>query len=181
MITRSLQRAKEWLRQHGRGERRYGLLASSGARRLRADGIGTMLHAAAGAEIAQWYLNEPGDIRSSFALEVPANEYTCQGLELDFSCLCWGGDLLFSEADQSWMHARLNGNQWQKLRTESKQRFLKNSYRVLLTRAREGMVLWIPEGDDSDKTRARLPLNHTADFLVTCGAALLQTNEVLAL
>ena len=66
-------------------------MTSSGARRLRAEGLGVTLHASAGDEIAQWYLNPRGDIRSSYALEVPANEYTCQGLELDFACVCWGG------------------------------------------------------------------------------------------
>src|SRR5205085_2882659 len=84
VVTRSLERAKAWLRARGRGERRYGLLASSGARRLRADGLGEILKATDGAAIAQWYLNDRDDIRESFALEVPANEYACQGLEIDF-------------------------------------------------------------------------------------------------
>src|SRR5439155_15454304 len=101
VITRSLAHAKSWLRELGRGERRYGLVASSGARRLRAEGLGVTLNASAGHEIAQWYLNPHGDIRSSYALEVPANEYTCQGLELDFVCICWGGDLLWSDTGQS--------------------------------------------------------------------------------
>lgn len=172
-ITRSLPQAKQWLKEQAKGQRRYGLLASSGARRLRADGIGTLLHATAGAEIAHWYLNEQGDIRSSFALEVPANEYTCQGLELDFTCLCWGGDFLWGEDEQGWQHARLSGNSWQKQRTPTAQQFLQNSYRVLLTRAREGMVLWIPNGDDNDHTRPTEPLDATARFLVRCGAQII--------
>src|SRR4029077_15338739 len=102
-----LGQAKTWLRERGRGERRYGLVASSGARRLRAEGLGVTLNASAGAEIAQWYLNPPGDIRSSYALEVPANEYTCQGLELDFACVCWGGDLLWNDAAHGWVLSRL--------------------------------------------------------------------------
>ena len=89
-ITRSLASARTWLRANARGERRYGLVASSRARRLRADGLGVMLNATDGPAIAQWYLNEPGDVRSSYALEVPANQYTTQGLELDFVGLCWG-------------------------------------------------------------------------------------------
>ncbi len=91
VITRSLREAKRWLEDCGRGERRFGLLASSGARRLRADGIGIMLNATAGEQIAQWYLNPRGDIRSSYALEVPANEYTCQGLELDLLVFAGAG------------------------------------------------------------------------------------------
>ena len=134
-ITRSLAKAKCWLKERGRGERRYGLVASSGARRLRADGLGVTLNASAGIEIAQWYLNPQGDIRSSYALEVAANEYTCQGLEIDFGCVCWGGDLLWNDAARSWIYSRLLGTSWQRVRNRISQRFLANSYRVLLTRA----------------------------------------------
>jgi len=107
VVTRSLAKAKAWLLERGRGERRFGLVTSSGARRLRAEGLGVTLNATAGDEIAQWYLNPRGDIRSSYTLEVPANEYTCQGLELDFACICWGGDFLWSEVSRSWTFARL--------------------------------------------------------------------------
>lgn len=174
-ITRSLSRAKQWLRETGRGERRYGLLASSGARRLRADGLGTFLHASAGSEIAQWYLNPLEDIRSSFMLEVPANEYTCQGLELDLACVCWGGDMLWGDANQAWSFSRLSGTCWQQVREQNARRFLENSYRVLLTRAREGMVVWIPCGDEFDSTRAPAALDATADYLLRCGASVLPT------
>ncbi|HLY19412.1 MAG TPA: DNA/RNA helicase domain-containing protein [Bryobacteraceae bacterium] len=169
-ITRSFAKAKSWLEERGRGERRYGLVASSGARRLRADGLGVSLNASAGAEIAQWYLNPRGDIRSSYALEVAANEYTCQGLELDFACVCWGGDLLWNEVANSWTHSRLLGTSWQRVRNRSAQRFLANSYRVLLTRAREGLILWIPSGDESDPTRCPGLFDATAAILTRCGA-----------
>ena len=82
LLTRSLAEGRDWLRRNSRGQRRYGLVVSSGARRLRADGIGEILNATDGTDIAHWYLDAPGDIRASYALEVPANEYTCQGLEL---------------------------------------------------------------------------------------------------
>ena len=170
VITRSLAQAKSWLREHGRGERRYGLLASSGARRLRAEGLGVTLSASAGDEIAHWYLNPPGDIRSSHALEVPANEYTSQGLELDFACICWGGDLLWCDTSNTWAFSRLSGTAWQRIQGQGAQRFLKNSYRVLLTRAREGLVVWIPHGDESDSTRSSQPLDATSNFLMKCGA-----------
>jgi DUF2075 family protein len=145
-------------------------VTSSGARRLRAEGLGVTLHASAGDEIAQWYLNPRGDIRSSYALEVPANEYTCQGLELDFACVCWGGDLLWSDSSRIWTFSRLSGTSWQRVRDKVAQRFMENSYRVLLTRAREGAVLWIPPGDESDSTRSSGPLDATAAFLIRCGA-----------
>lgn len=169
--TRSFAKAKSWLEERGRGERRYGLVASSGARRLRAEGLGVNLHASAGAEIAHWYLNPRGDIRSSYALEVPANEYTCQGLELDLACVCWGGDLLWDEVERSWTYWRLSGTSWQRIRNRDSQRFLTNSYRVLLTRAREGLLLWIPTGDESDPTRHPAPLDATAAFIARCGVA----------
>jgi hypothetical protein len=170
VVTRSLSAAKKWLTQSGRGERRFGLLACSGASRLRADGLGVTLNATAGNEIAYWYLKPRGDIRSSYALEVAANQYTCQGLELDFTCLCWGGDLLWNERSDAWMLAQLSGNLWQQVRKEDARRFLINSYRVLMTRAREGLALWIPEGNAADPTRMPGPLNDTAAFLIRCGA-----------
>jgi hypothetical protein len=175
-ITRSLALAKSWLSERGRGERRYGLVASSGARRLRADGLGITLNATSGSEIAHWYLNQPGDIRSSYALEVPANEYTCQGLELDFVCVCWGGDLLWSDAPHHWILSRLSGTAWQRIQEPGAKRFLINSYRVLLTRAREGLCLWIPQGNESDATRSPGPFRATADFLERCGATPIDAN-----
>jgi hypothetical protein len=175
-ITRSLAKARSWLEEHGRGERRYGLVTSSGARRLRADGLGVTLNASAGSEIAQWYLNPRGDIRSSYALEVAANEYTCQGLELDFTCVCWGGDLLWNEVARSWTYSRLLGTSWQRVRNRISQRYLANSYRVLLTRAREGLILWIPSGTESDPTRCPGLLDATAAFLTRCGAVPIGSN-----
>ena len=171
VLTRSLQQARDWLLLNTRGERRCGLLASSGARRLRADGLGVTLHANDGPEIANWYLNPPGDIRSSFALEVPANQYTCQGLELDFSALCWGGDLV--RKSSQWIYQKLGGTRWKQVRSLTRRRFIQNSYRVLMTRAREGMIMWVPEGDERDATRDRAPLDATAEFLVSCGAKVL--------
>jgi hypothetical protein len=152
-LTRSLVRAKEWLREKGRGERRYGLLASSGARRLRADGLGVILGAGDGDAIAHWYLNGRGDIRSSFFLEVPANEYACQGLEIDHAGLCWGGDLIFDGVSCGWRCRQLKGSDWNEVRNDEGRRFILNSYRVLLTRAREGLVLWVPTGDAFDPTQ----------------------------
>ena len=93
---------------------------------------------------------------------MPANEYTCQGLELDLVCVCWGGDLLWDDQLHAWSYARLSGINWQKVRVSSAQRFVENSYRVLLTRAREGLILWIPEGDDSDPTRERMPVKDSS-------------------
>jgi len=145
-----------------------GLLASSGAKRLRADGLGQVLSATDGQAIAHWYLNPPGDIRSSFALEVPANEYTSQGLEIDFACLCWGGDLIYKHV--RWVTRSLAGNKWNVVSDSAKRLFVLNSYRVLLSRAREGMVIWIPKGDGEDGTRSAEELDSIAACLLNAGA-----------
>jgi hypothetical protein len=170
VLTRSLHEARAWLRSQARGKRNYGLVASSGARRLRADGLGQILHATDGKEIAHWYLRPPGDIRSSCALEVPANQYTCQGLELDFVGLCWGGDLNYDPSANDWMYRRLGGAYWKMIQDNTARRLLLNSYRVLMTRAREGMVIWVPLGDPDDATRDPKHLDATAQFLLRCGA-----------
>ncbi len=172
-LTRSLASARQWLRNQARGQRRCGLVASSKARRLRADGLGVELMATDGAEIAHWYLNPRDDIRSSFALEVTTNQYTCQGLELDFVGVCWGGDFLHDEAAGKWVFRTLSGNKWHAVSASKNRDFLKNSYRVLLTRAREGLVIWVPQGDMNDSTRDPRQLDATAVFLVRCGARLL--------
>jgi hypothetical protein len=170
LITRSLQTARLWLRSAARGDRRYGLVASSGARRLRADGLGQILSATDGDSIAHWYLKPPGDIRSSYALEVPANEYTCQGLELDFVAVCWGGDLIWQPRSRSWAIRRFMGDRWNRVSNDQRRRFIQNKYRVLLTRAREGIVIWVPMGDEQDSTRDPNELQSTFDALTAAGA-----------
>lgn len=166
-LTRDLSAARAWLQRRGRGERRYGLVASSTASRLRAYGLGVSLNATDGKNIAHWYLKPRGDVRSSFALEVTANEYTTQGLELDFVGLCWGGDLQMTR--DGWMTRRFSGTAWTNAQND-RRRFVLNSYRVLMTRAREGLVFWIPRGDAGDATRRPVDYDRTAAFLSECGA-----------
>lgn len=174
LVTRNLDFARQWLKENARGQRRYGLVACSGARRLRADGLGVTLNATDGSAIAQWYLNERGDVRASFALEVPANEYTTQGLELDFVGLCWGGDLVWG--GNSWRYRQFRGNSWANVGGD-RQRFISNSYRVLMTRGREGLIIWVPAGSSEDPTREPKLLDATAAFLVSCGARLLPDSD----
>jgi DUF2075 family protein len=168
VLTRDLEGARAWLKAIARGERRYGLVASSGATRLRAEGLGVSLNATDREKIAHWYLNPREDVRSSFALEVTANEYTTQGLELDFVGLCWGGD--FTYLDGAWKTRQFRGNKWVQAKGD-RRRFIRNSYRVLLTRAREGMILWVPSGSASDSTRDPKRFDATAEFLRACGVA----------
>jgi hypothetical protein len=166
VLTRDSRVAMDWLRSQGRGRRRFGLVASSTAGRLRAEGFGVSLNATAGLDIAYWYLNPCDDVRSSYALEVTANEYTTQGLELDFIGLCWGGDLLIS--GDKWKTRQFLGASWRAANRDQR-RFILNSYRVLLTRAREGLVVWVPRGDPSDPTRDPSGYDRTAKFLLACG------------
>ena len=167
VLTRDVEQARAWLTRQGRGERRYGLVASSGASRLRAEGLGVSLNATDGQKIAHWYLNPRHDVRSSYALEVTANEYTTQGLELDFVGVCWDGD--FTYAEGGWKTRQFRGTKRVQARGD-RRRFISNSYRVLLTRAREGMVLWVPRGSKEDSTRDPVAFERTAAFLRECGA-----------
>jgi hypothetical protein len=169
-LTRDLDRARAWLRRNARGTRRCGLVASSGARRLRAEGLGVTLSAAELADVANWYLLPKGDIRSSFALEVAANEYTCQGLELDYVGTGWDGDLIWDLGKSNWTPRRLNGSDWHCVRHEDTQRWIRNKYRVLLTRARLGTVIWVPEGSHEDHTRDPRTLNNICATLREAGA-----------
>ncbi len=174
MITRDKEVMKKWLISQARGQRRIGLLASSGAKRLRPDGYGEFLHANDGASIAHWYLKPQGDLRSSFALEVPANEYTSQGLEIDYVGLCWGGDFIRPKTgDGKWTVRKLGGTRWTTVKVDSGQRFVENSYRVLMTRAREGMVIWIPNGDEADETRSPEEFDLIYSYLIDCGAEII--------
>jgi DUF2075 family protein len=111
-----------------------------------------------------------GDVRSSYALEVTANEYTCQGLELDYVGVCWGGDLISYNAHHKWGQRSFRGTRWQTVRDADTKNWILNKYRVLLTRARLGTVIWIPSGDADDPTRSVSELDAIAEFLVTAGA-----------
>ena len=172
-ITRSLERARKWLRHKERGNRRVGLVASSGARRLIADGLGVSLSAQELNAVKHWYLQPSGDIRSSCALEITANEYTCQGLELDYIGMCWGGDMLWAKDENHWRFRKLTGNAWNNVNNLELQNHVRNTYRVLLTRARLGMIIWIPEGNEEDPTRNPEELHQTAEFLIDSGLVLI--------
>ena len=179
-LTRSLPTTRQWLHKHARGQQRAGLVASSGAIRLRADGLELSSGFRQGNRdiYVNWFLNHPPDIRSSNQLEVAASEFECQGLELDWVGLCWGGDFPFDPSTSGWAFRNFSGSSWGTLKNETpKQRtdrqYLLNTYRVLLTRARRGLVLWIPQGDVTDETRLPSFFNATADYLVRCGLPLI--------
>ncbi len=170
-LTRSLPTARQWLKNHARGQQRAGLVASSGAIRLRADGLELSSGFRQGNRdiYVNWFLNLLPDIRSSNQLEVVASEFECQGLELDWVGLCWGGDFSYDKTNVGWAFRNFSGSRWGSLKNEIDRQYLLNTYRVLLTRARRGMVLWIPQGDISDETRLPSSFDSTADYLIRCG------------
>jgi len=170
-LTRSLATAREWLHKRARGRQRAGLVASSGALRLRADGLELSSGFRQGNRdiYVHWFLAHPPDIRSSNQLEVAASEFECQGLELDWIGLCWGGDFSFDPSSGGWAFRNFSGSRWGNLKNEIDRQYLLNTYRVLLTRARRGLLLWIPQGDVSDETRLPDFFDSTADYLIRCG------------
>lgn len=147
VITRDLNRAKTWVRERCQGTTRYGLLASSGALRLKSEGIFVKNK----ISVANWFLNGKDDVRSSYALEDVATEFDIQRLELDYSIVAWDADYRFT--DGKWTYHSFVGTHWNHINSTEKQLYLKNAYRVLLTRARQGMAIFIPAGSKEDATR----------------------------
>lgn len=145
-VTRNLDKAKLWVRSQAKGSQRYGLTASSGAKILRKYGIWVQNK----IEATNWFLNGKNDVRSSFHLEETATEFDIQGLELDWTIVCWDADLRFENGD--FKHLKFVGTKWQNIKSADNILYLKNAYRVLLTRARQGFVIFVPTGDETDMT-----------------------------
>lgn len=180
-ITRDLKALRRALRGLARGDRRAGLLASSGARRLRAEGLGAELPHMEAAAVAHWFLDRfPADVRASDALEQVATEFSCQGLELDHVGLCWDADLIWDSRARNWMPRHFAGTKWQIVRSAEGFANQINTYRVLLTRARYETVIFIPQGDAGDPTRCPALYDAIADVLLACGAGLLSDEIVEA-
>lgn len=170
-LSRDLNDTRAKLRQQAIGPIRYGLVGSSGAARLRAEGLepGSTFHNDYPWE--HWYLASDKDIRSSFQCEVFATEFEIQGLELDWIGLCWGGDCVWSPS-RSWQLRKLllgPNSRWTTIKNTDRLAYRKNAYRVLLTRARQGMVIFVPRGDPTDSTNEPADFNSTANFLLRCG------------
>ncbi|WCO02000.1 DUF2075 domain-containing protein [Psychroserpens ponticola] len=146
-FTRNLTIAKKWLREQAKGTERIGVVASSGARRLKSIGIDVKNE----IEAPKWFLNINEDVRSSNFLEETATEFDIQGLEIDYTCLAWGAN--FHIVDGHWKFQSFRGTKWNNIHIEKSKEYLKNTYRVLLTRARQGLIIYLPEGSDIDHTR----------------------------
>ncbi len=168
LLTRDLAAMRAYLRSVTRGLRRCGLVASSGARRLRADGLGAELPHMDKKAVANWFLDRWPDVRAADALEVVATEFSCQGLEIDFAGLCWGGDFI-RRGRGAWHVRQFKGTAWQNSASADKQAYRINTYRVLLSRARYETVIWVPRGDAADQTRSPAEFDAVAEFLRACG------------
>ncbi len=168
VITRELSKAKKWLKEKARGSERYGIVVSSQAQRLKPFAIDVKTP----MNPVNWFLDGKDDVRSSYFLEDVATEFHVQGLELDWSCVTWDGDLRFST--EGWKTFAFKGNKWQNIKNEERKKYLINAYRVLLTRARQGMVIVIPNGNDEDHTRKHEYYDDTFKYLRELGIPVLQ-------
>jgi len=170
-LTRSLPAMRAWLHSASRGHRRAGLLASSGGKRLRAEGLGAELPHMDAMAVAHWFLDRfPDDVRASNSLEVVATEFSCQGLELDYCGLCWDANLIRELGRTPWRARRFRGKNWTRVSGAEAIANQINTYRVLLTRARYETVIFVPIGDKADRTREPIIYEAIADFLQACGA-----------
>ena len=147
LLTRDLSEAKAWVRERSQGTTRYGMLASSGALRLKPEGIFVKND----ISVENWFLNGKDDVRSSYYLEDVVSEFDIQGLELDYTIVAWDADFRFENGE--WGYYSFVGDHWNKVSSPERKLYLKNAYRVLLTRARQGMAIFVPYGSDTDKTR----------------------------
>ena len=145
-MTRNFATAKRWVKEKAKGSQRYGMIASSGARRLRRYGVWVQNK----IKPSDWFLNSRNDVRSSYFLEETATEFDIQGLELDWTVLCWDANLRFKNGQ--FEYYKFKGTKWQNINSEVEVLYLKNAYRVLLTRARQGFIIYIPTGEITDKT-----------------------------
>ena len=162
-LTRDFNVAKEWLRKNKKGTERIGLVGSSGGRRLRPLGIDVKNEITA----EDWFLNDASDVRSSHYLELVATEFDIQGLEIDYVCLAW--DINFNFNNGEWNYQSFEGTKWKAINSEIDKSYLRNAYRVLMTRARQGLIIFIPYGENIDPTRPIELYDNTYNFLFSCG------------
>jgi len=168
VITRNLTKAKQWLKAKARGTERYGIVVSSQAQRLKPYAIDVK----SPIDPIHWFLDDKEDVRSSYYLEDVATEFHVQGLELDWACVAWDGDFRFSP--NGWEQYSFVGSKWNHINKPERKLYLKNAYRVLLTRARQGMVIVVPSGDIEDPTRNPEYYNSTFNYLKEIGFDVLE-------
>ena len=163
VITRDLTKAKHWLKTQARGSERYGIIVSSQAERLKPHAIDVR----SPVDPIHWFLDGKEDVRSSYYLEDVVTEFDVQGLELDWACITWDADFRYSK--NGWQHFSFVGDRWNRIKKYERQNYQKNAYRVLLTRARQGMVIVVPPGDENDPTRNKDYYDLTFEYLCEVG------------
>jgi DUF2075 family protein len=168
VLTRDLSLAKEWLKTKARGSERYGIIVSAQAKRLKPHAIDIKSK----INPIHWFLDGKDDIRSSYYLEDVATEFQVQGLELDWACVTWDADFRYSK--RGWKCKSFAGTKWKNIKKIERQQYLKNAYRVLLTRSRQGMVIVVPHGDKNDATRLPEFYDETFNYLKEIGFNILQ-------
>ena len=164
VLTRDLEKAKKWLRQKARGNERYGLIASSKAYRLKPLAIDVRCK----PDVVHWFLDDINDVRSSLFLEDAASEFDIQGLELDWTCLVWDGDLRYNGTTWDYYEFK-DGGKWNRINKQERKEYQLNAYRVLLTRARQGMIICVPNGFSEDPTRLPKFYDSTYNYLKSLG------------
>ena len=166
-MTRDYQLAKSWVKKQVRGSQRCGVMACSSAQRLKPEGI----YVPTEIDVKNWFLAPSDDLRSSNMLEVVASEFKVQGLEIDWGLVCWDADLRRTKKGDDWDYYTFRGTRWNKRNKEDQKRYLVNSYRVLLTRSRQGMIIFVPKGVDPeiDATRDNVYYDGIYNYLLSCG------------
>jgi hypothetical protein len=166
-MTRDYQLAKSWVKKQVRGSQRCGVMACSSAQRLKPEGI----YVPTEIDVKNWFLAPSDDLRSSNMLEVVASEFKVQGLEIDWGLVCWDADLRRTKKGDDWDYYTFRGTRWNKRNKEDQKRYLVNSYRVLLTRSRQGMIIFVPKGVDPeiDATRDNAYYDGIYNYLLSCG------------
>ena len=167
VLTRDLAIAKKWLKSKARGSERYGIVVSSQAERLKPHAIDVK----SPVDPIHWFLDGKEDVRSSYYLEDVATEFHIQGLELDWSCVTWDADFRYTH--DGWKHNSFRGSRWENIKKTDRQTYQKNAYRVLLTRARQGMVIFVPPGSEEDETRHPSFYDPTFEYLGRVGLQIL--------
>ncbi len=166
-LTREIGRARTWLKERARGSERCGLVASSNALRLKSEGLFVKEQ----IDPANWFLNGKEDVRSSYYLEDVATEFDIQGLELDWVGICWDANLRHD--GKEWVPLSFRGSRWMNVNNQENRKYLLNAYRILLTRARQGMVIFVPRGSAEDPTRQEEFYDGVLEYLSKCGIPLL--------
>ena len=166
-VTHDLSKAKAWVKAQKRGLESCGLIASAGAKRLKAEGVFVNNE----IDATHWFLNSQDDVRSCHFLEDAGTEFVVQGLELDWCLIAWDADYRYK--NNVFEHWNFKGSKWMHVHNQAQHRYLENSYRVLLTRARQGMVIYVPKGNSQDLTRTPILYDETYQYLQQCGLTVL--------